>query len=322
MAQRFSSGNALLHFARTDGPRGFVWKYLLTYAAFAILLMGVGYALFQPVFNLVFRAILSAAQGASEREVEAIFTRRLTELIGWIVLANIVMLFLGALFWAVFEAAVQRRYVREEGFSVRLGGDELRLLLVGLIWFAFSVAAYILSLVVIASGTGVLVMALDNPRGGGFAILGAMLMVALVWVWIVVRLAPASAMTIRDRKVTFFGAWGATKGRFWQLVWAYVGLALMIVLMLFLANMVFGTAIVASFMANIERLTSAADSGNPLTLLSALLQFDILAPVLTAWLGWLMLQGLIQYMWAGPAALAAKTDPRGGGIAQAPDVFA
>jgi len=36
-----------------------------------------------------------------------------------------------------------RRYVRYEGFSIGWGADEWRVLAVGLIWFAFFIAAYI-----------------------------------------------------------------------------------------------------------------------------------------------------------------------------------
>ena len=49
--------------------------------------------------------------------------------------------------------------------------------------------------------------------------------------------------------------------------------------------------------------------------------FDVTKQLYGFYFVMLILQGILFYVWAGPAALAAKTDPRGGGVAQAPDVF-
>ena len=34
----FNFGNAVGHFTKTDGPRGFLWKFALAYAALACLM--------------------------------------------------------------------------------------------------------------------------------------------------------------------------------------------------------------------------------------------------------------------------------------------
>ena len=58
MAQQFSFGNSVLHFARSDGPGGFLWKYLASYLAVAVCLTALSYALFQPLFGIWFRRLL------------------------------------------------------------------------------------------------------------------------------------------------------------------------------------------------------------------------------------------------------------------------
>ena len=320
MAQRFTFDNAFLHFAKADGPRGFLWKYLASYACLAISIALLGYVLFRPFLTIWFEMLVDYSSALSEAEREVILMRRVTEIAGRLVFSQLLLMLLGVLFWAVFEAALQRRYVREEGFRLRLGGDEFRLILVGLIWMICGAAASVVSLFLIGASTASLVMALDNPVGGALVIMLAGSMIGFFWLWIVIRLAPASAMTVRDRKLSFFNAWGATRGRFWSLLGAYIILAIIVFFIVTVAYFILGTAVAASIWANMERFVAAQD--NPLALFNAVMQFDILGPLILSWVGWIMLQGLIQYMWAGPAALAAKTDPRGGGVAQAPEVFA
>lgn len=320
MAHRFTFDNAFMHFARTEGPRGFVWKYLVAYGVTAVVIAAVGYGLFKPFFDIVFSAILSVAQGGSEAEMEAILVRRMTEIAGWLVFSYLAMIVLGILFWAVFEAAVQRHYVRDEGFRMRLGGDEFRLIVVGLIWFVFMVCCQIATFFAVGVSTGSIMYALDNEVAGAFAFTVILLAVGFVWLWLVIRLAPASAMTIRDRKIKFFDAWGASRGRFWSLLGAYIVLGIIIWFAVVVAWFVVGTGVVAALTNQAAAFQRAAD--NPLALFNLIMTFDVLGPLATAYLGWLLLQGFFIYMWAGPAALAAKTDPRGGSITQAPDVFA
>ncbi|MEQ8556674.1 MAG: hypothetical protein RIB03_00015 [Henriciella sp.] len=327
MATRFSFDNAFLHFAKTEGPRGFLWKYLLAYLFGALCLMAISYLLFRPLINMAMSAIFEIiSAGMSEPEadqmIEALVARRATEIAGWIVMGNISMLVLGVLFWAVFEAAVQRRLVRDEGFSLQIGADEFRLMLIGLIWFGLAVTGQIVSIIFILVSTASLVYALDNPAGGAIAVLGCLALVSGIWIWIGVRLAPASAMTIRDGKIAFFDAWHATKGRFWPLFGAYVVLAIFIAVLSYFTFYVVGTSVAAAVMENIARFERAVEAQNPFALLSAILHFDILAPLIGGGVFWILMQGFFFYVWAGPAALAAKTDPRGGGVAQAPDVFA
>ena len=321
MANRFSFDNAFLHFARADGPGGFVWKYLLAYILATFLMVGIGYVLFSPLINIWWDVIGDVSRGMSESEMETILVRRVTEIVGWLVFSYILMLILGLVFWAIFEAAIQRRYVREEGFRIGLGGDELRLLVVGLIWAVFVIVCYFLSFLVGGLVAGLLFGAFNNAAFFGFGMFLSLLATWLVWAWLAIRLAPAAAMTIRDRKIAFFDAWGATRGRFWTLFGSYLVLAVLIFIVWTVMYMVIGAGIAASVYANFAEIEQAQAQGDPAAMIAAILNFDIIGALLAGYVVIILMQGLLLYVWAGPAALAAKTDPRGGGVAQAPDAF-
>lgn len=322
MLNQFSFSKAVLHFARANGPRGFIWKYLLAYAIGAVLLVAIGYMLFRPFFNIWFDVFINVASGTSEADMERRFVRQITQIIGWLVFSYIAMMVLGVLFWAVFEAAIQRRYVREEGFRIRLGADEFRLIAVGFIWIAFMAVGQISTGVLTLAVASPVINAVDDAAIYALVGLGCVIAFGMVWLWMAVRLAPASAMTIRDGKITFFGAWGATKGRFWAMSGAYVVLTVMIWIAAYFVWTGIGAAMIAALTNQVLALEQAASENNPLKMFTIIMSFDVLGPISMAFLTGLLSQGFFIYMWAGPAALAAKTDPRGGGVAQAPDVFA
>jgi|TARA_B100000678_G_scaffold68417_1_gene56128 hypothetical protein len=322
VTHRFSFANALFHFARASGPGGFIWKYALTYLAGVTLMAGLAYFLFQPLIKVAFDTALRAAQGLiAGEEVEIILTREVTGMVGRIAFSWILLIILGVLFWVVFEAAIHRRYVREEGFRLSLGGDELRLLLVGLLWFVFFIISYLLSLIL----AGILIAIFVTIGDGETFFLGlgfpaVFLVTGLAWAYVAVRLSPASALTVRDRRVHFFHAWGASRGRVLPLFFAYAILAVAFWFIFTIAYSAGAAALVATLMSNFNDIDQM--EANPAEVLMFFLKAEFLAPAIGTYVVLLMLQGLFFYVWAGPAGLAAKTDPRGGGTAQAPDVFA
>ncbi|MEM9571247.1 MAG: hypothetical protein AAF996_07260 [Pseudomonadota bacterium] len=300
MAQRFSFDNAAFHFARTDGPSGFLLPFLIAYmicsAVVTAINLGVQILLFGSMSGLAEQAasgVISPAQ------------------VGSIMAYYLLLMVVGIIFWAAFEAAVQRRYVRDAGFSIGFGADELRLLVVGLLWFLFVIAAYIGFLI-----AGFIVMAPLAATNADPGIVG-LLMILLglvglfVWIWLAVKLSAAGALTIRDRKIHFFSSWGATRGRFWPLFGAYL-ILLIIVLVVYFA--VVGTLLAVVFGGGMDLTNpdTLAALGNPQTLGAMFFVFFL---ILT------MVQALFLYIWAGPAALAAKTDPRGGGMPNVAEEF-
>jgi hypothetical protein len=57
-ALEFSFGNAVGHFQKTGGPKGFLWKFALTYALFAIIVQGLSLYLMAPIYAAAFNPIV------------------------------------------------------------------------------------------------------------------------------------------------------------------------------------------------------------------------------------------------------------------------
>ena len=132
---------------------------------------------------------------------------------------------LGLVIFAAFEAACLRWMVRQEPggpFGIGFGADTWRVFAIYWMWFAcllavtVGVVAFYLALRTLAGLHQVLQVAA--------MLIGALAPLGLIGVllWVGVRLSPAAATSVASKKLTFFGAWGATRGRFWPLLGAFV----------------------------------------------------------------------------------------------------
>ncbi len=301
MATKFSFDNAAFHFARTDGPSGFLWKYLLGYIVVGAVVAAINYGLQGMLFGSMIDFQVAIANGDFP-----------SDMIGGIIIYYLVAIVIGVGFWAMFEAAVQRRYVRDAAFSMGFGADEMRLIAVGLLWVLTIIGGYIVTALAwfglvfpIAGVIG------DSAALGGLWMTIVTIGLMLVWVWVTVKLSAASALTIRDRKVLFTDSWAATKGRFWALFGAYLILGI-IILVVYLI-------LAAVFLGGI--LGSGIDFSDPTSMTQMFTPANFGALFLIMTIGGLIVQSLFVYVWAGPAALAAKTDPRGGGMINIADEF-
>ena len=320
MARPFSFDNAAFHFARTDGPPGFLPKYMAAFAVGVIVIAVVSFFALQPLFAAYAEMFAMMAQGASERQIENALSDALIINFGRISLGYLLMMLVYAGFWSMMESAVLRRYVREEGFSIRWGADEWRMLAIGLIWMVTFIAAYI------ALVLGVLILV--APLGGfvsdsGGALIGMWLFIVtvsllFVWIYIAVKLSPAGAMTIRDEKVTFFGAWGASKGRFWPMFGAFVVLGLILYIGIIVLYMLGAFAVFGTLINGIDVNDGQADPEQVMALFTSP---GVFIPVGLLYFAMLLYQGFWQYAWAGIPALVATTDPRTGGMHDAANTF-
>ncbi|MEM6555652.1 MAG: hypothetical protein AAF642_07255 [Pseudomonadota bacterium] len=301
MARKFSFDNAAFHFMRTDGAGGFLPKFLIAYllmsAVFTAVNFGIQILLFGSMNGL-------AEQMASGRLAPGQF--------GAIGLYYLLLMASGAVFWAVFEACVQRRYVLDADFSIGFGGDESRLLVVGLLWFLFFLAAYIglIMVTLIAFAP----MAATGSDAGMAAVITVPLVIAglCIWAWLAIKLSAASALTIRDQKIQFIDSWGATRGRFWPLFGAYL-ILLIFVLVAYFVVMGVLLAVVFGSGLDFSDPSAMAMMSNPQSMGAMFIVFFLIMSAV---------QALFLYIWAGPAALIAKTDPRGGGAPNVADEFA
>jgi hypothetical protein len=144
----------------------------------------------------------------------------------WLLLVSVV--FQAAIYRAVLEPA-------KRGFAyLRIGGDELRLIVVGLVLAIllgclFTLAVFA-GVALFAAGDGV-----PHPWRGWIEAIGV---IALVLVCLVVpfRFLLAMPQTFAEKKIRIFESWGLTRGRFWKIV----GIVLMLFVYLILIGIVTG----------------------------------------------------------------------------------
>lgn len=302
MPEKFTFDSAFQHFYKTKGPSGFMWKYLLTYS----LVMGALFALFyvplfSSMFSLMFRDILNDGSMTESELNSEVLQLMLT-------FAWVIPLFMIAYFvtYSIFEASALRRYLRQEGFSLKFGADELRIMAVLLMWSGCLLLAYLLL------GVGVLaIMApvILSGDAGNVSVLGLipllMLAVLLPMLFFGVRLSPATAITMRDRKITFFSAFPVTKGRFWPLLGAFLVVYLI----------VYAIQMAGQFIAMIPMvggMMSALSSADPEDPAAVMAMFS--NPLVLIALAVLMIVNTVSMAFAhfgflGVTSKAALTDP-------------
>jgi len=126
-----------------------------------------------------------------------------------------------ALLWsAIQQTAVNRLVLRPEdkGFAYfKIGGDEFRQIAVMVVYFLLFIG-WCAVWAGISFGVGLVA---DGAVGG---LLGFVTQLALagLFIFLAVRLSLASALTFDQRRINIFGSWGATKGRFWPMLGAYL----------------------------------------------------------------------------------------------------
>jgi hypothetical protein len=320
MATKFSFDNAAFHFARTDGPPGFIWKYLACFGIGALLLMGIGYYTFQPLIDPYVEMFSSLMDSnISQRAAEDAFANAIVDSFGQVAIGTLLLVLFYAVFWSVMEAAILRRYIRDEGFSIGFGADELRMLAVGVIWYLSFMGMYLVFILAMMGLIApVATIAQDNP--GLIALWTIIVVPALmvVWLYVVVRLSPAGAMTIRDRKIKFFSAWSLTKGRFWPTLGAFAVLGLILYLIAMVIYMVVGFTLIGSIFSAVDFSSGEPD---PEAIFAALASSGTITGLAIGYFLMLLVQGFSQYAWAGVPALVAKTDPRIGGRTFIADEF-
>jgi len=278
---KFNFANAFLHFRRTEGPAGFTWKYLLSNA----------------VANLLMLVLLVAATGAFSGSLFRVFNGTTPQRSTLYVMGFYVLLLLfGGLFMAVFEGSYLRRYMRRDGFKLRIGKDELRLFAVYFIWGLFATVMYI----------GVIAVAYVGAEVNDVLAVFAVLIALAVWMFLAIRFSAAAALTIRDQKIRFASSWRVTKGRFWVLCGAY----LVWFVILSAVYLVVSGLLVTFYMNGFGSFSSAAAQGG---MFIALFSLGFLSSSVA--------MGYFYNIWAGPAALAARTDPDYAGYDDPAEVF-
>lgn len=164
-----------------------------------------------------------------------------------------VMIPAGLLVIAVTSAAVYRIVLRpqDEGLAyLRLGGDELRLVLLMLIYLVLAIV-FTFAVTLVA---GILAAIAGALGGGAGALVGVLIGLGTLalMVFVMVRLSLAGPMTFAQGRLRVFESWRLTRGSFWRLLGAYVLAFLLMVVVLLLALIVF---------AAVAAITAGGDLG-------------------------------------------------------------
>jgi len=125
--------------------------------------------------------------------------------------------------WVIGETALYRKVLRDEEaprLPLRIGGDELRVLLSQLGVFAILTLVYFLGLLVVMLVGGVITAAIA-PLGILIIVLGVIALMLLL-VYLCVALAPAAPLSVFNKKPHVLAANKIVKHRFWQLFGAYI----------------------------------------------------------------------------------------------------
>lgn len=132
------------------------------------------------------------------------------------------------LYAAAFRAVIAPE--RDEAAYLRVGGDELRLLGLGIILFLLFAVAMIIAIIGLGL-LGALLAKLTGIGAGGTAAIAIPLVLICyaVAIFAGVRLSLAGPLTMLRKRITIGESWRLTRGHFWVLFGAYIVLWLIFI---------------------------------------------------------------------------------------------
>lgn len=299
--RKFSISNAITHFLWTPGPRGFLLGFVLAYILLTLTTQALS-LFFQAETYAIYLQVFTEGGGDITPYIDEINAASMRANLGSLVLMPVALLA-----WAVFEGASQRRYIRGEGFRLRISADEGRLAVVALIWVALLIAGYIGLVIVVLVPLGIGALIGGIAIGGVLAVLFTLAgLIGMIWLF--ARLSPASALTIRDGQIRFFEAWRVTRPCSGGLFASYL---LMILIISVINIVVIGLLLVLGLAILSPVLSGVVESD---AVLAAMSQPGFWIPMVLGGLVLTAIAGVFTHAFAGPAALAAKTDPDWSGV--------
>jgi hypothetical protein len=300
----FSAGRAATHFLSTEGPRGFLLRFALVYALLSLVLQVISGWVSAPIYAVYLRVFTEGGGDLTP------YMDEINAASGQANLTSLALLPVSLALWVVFEAASQRRYIRADGFGLRLGADEGRLAIVGMIWFALLIAAYFaLALAALIPGV---IAGLVAGAVAGFAVGGIALTVGLVaTTWLFARLSAASALTIRDQQIRFFESWTLTRGHGWSLTSSYLILFLVIIVV---SLIVYGALFLLAFVLLFPVIGTDPDAVTSGVILAEIAKPGFWGPMALAMFLVLLVFGVFTHALGGPPALLVRRRTDEGGM--------
>lgn len=223
---------------------------------------------------------------------------------------------LATLLWmSVYEAACLRWMVRGETGGVlglSFNGDTARVFLTYVLWMvlwiAFCVAVGLFYGALIAVNAAAPALRILMMVLGALAPLG---LIALL-VWVATRLSPAAATSVARQKFAFFGAWGVTRGRFWDLLGAFFIILAIYIAVSFTAQALVRIPMTQAMYPVMTQAMQDADFASIMSRLGEALASPLIAGVLAAYIAVsLVLSCVMRLAWFGvnAYAVAAKDEP-------------
>ncbi|HEX8900292.1 hypothetical protein [Vitreimonas sp.] len=212
--------NATFFAFRKREKSGVLLQAALGFVILAIVLIA---AFIGAIYGVTGGAAFSQAAMAGQTDPDAIAQMMSPAALGGVMLIYLVFLFAFFVLTAAFEAACLRWLIRGEsggGFlGLQLGADTWRVYGVYWVWLIAFVIGTIVFALLLALLTGALgaVLGADSPF-----MLIPLLIAFIVPIYISVRLAPAAATSVAERKFAFFDAWKVSRERFWALFGAFL----------------------------------------------------------------------------------------------------
>lgn len=328
MYSGFSFDKALGYAFKAPHARGFMIKYAIGYGLFGVIMsVAFVYLLKGPIVDIVNQIVAMDASGVDASEEVA--WQLIRTLLGRIALPVAGLSLLSWVIWAMFYSASYRRYIREDNFGLKFDGDELRMIVISVLWTLLGLVIFApLILIAFASGGFAMFSKFgtgEMPSDAEFAglvlmILGLMFLAFPVFVFFATRLSPCFALTIKTREIRFFDAWNVTRKRFWPLFGAFVILAIGGGILASVVDQIFQFGLMSSL--SLDDLSMIDDVDTIEEAMELLFSPANIAVFLVYIFFTSGINALVEHVCMAPAALAARHDPRDDdGFNQQIDVF-
>ncbi len=285
--EKFSFSSALMHFRNSQGPSGFVWKWLLAY----FLVLGLANAI---VSGIELYSYYQALEAIAEGEFRA--THPFANL--W---RQILPLPFFVAILAMFEASALRWYIRREGFSLRFSKDEFRLLGVFFCWAGLIfLCAFAALLFLMMFGNAIVSSMSRNATANLITTsLLALPFVGLA-IYVAISFMTASALTIRENKVLFISSKRIVSGKFWRLLAA----ALVVTLPFYALDVIVDLFVVPVIL----QLTNTPPQDRSLYDPTNAFKTDLITAVITVGV-FVLTAPILQLIMLGITSKAVLTDP-------------
>jgi len=268
--QSFDIGKGIFWFFIRFGekPAGALWLFVFQ-ALCAAALLGLGVMMMGPAYMNLFD-LIEADAGGRLSDAEAM--RLVFDVVMPFLTYGFLIIPLSILFAVMFQAAWLRFLTKGEVkpiIPIRLGGDEIRLIGVNLLYLVVaSVAYFAVATVVGFFGFGAVMLAHNGGDSAAFGI-GGVLLAGLVFLAVLigllvmgVRLASAPALTVLDGRLRFFESWDASKGVFWHMLVSYVVAYAIMMVIGGTIGFIVQLALFAAFFPAIVDLVELAEQGS------------------------------------------------------------